>query len=366
MKKDKRMHDESKTLYHMDRVIEHFDKGERIAPVHIDAGIAKFCNVSCVFCYGDYQEKQNGVYIKKEPLFQMMKDAGEIGVRSVAIIGDGEPTCNPHFYKSLYVGKEAGLSLSTSTNGVLLNTKERRKAILENCEWMRFCLSAGTREGYNLIHRRDKFDNVKKNIEAIVNEKERGNYKIDIGLQSVFVPTLMGQEMVEEAKLAVNAGVDYFVIKQCSLPDEGQTGMMQFDLSDYDKPEVINGLKEAESYSNDRTDIIVKWGTMDLKGQRPYNGCPSIPLISDISGNGDWFPCGHMFGTKKQFEKYKFGNLHETTLKEMVRSNKYWDIIKDMRYNFDVHKDCKGACRQDAVNKFVYDYLDKPKGINFL
>ena len=48
----KRLMDGTKMLWHMDRIIDHFDKNKRVAPVHIDMGIAKFCNVNCIFCYG--------------------------------------------------------------------------------------------------------------------------------------------------------------------------------------------------------------------------------------------------------------------------------------------------------------------------
>lgn len=363
--RDQRRMDGSKTLWHMDRVIEHFDRGERIAPVHIDMGIAKFCNMKCVFCYGMYQNPSKE-YIHREPLLQTMRDAGEIGVRSIGFIGDGEPTCNPHVYEGLIEGKKAGLDMAISTNGLLVNTSYRMVSILENCEWMRFCLSAGTKEGYKTIHNVDEFDTVKKNIEALVKLREGFRYKCEVGLQAVFVPNLMEREMVEEAKLATALGVDYFVIKQCSLPDEGQTGMVQFDLEDYDKPEVVDALREAESLSTDRTQIIPKWNVISQKGEKPYEGCPSIPLIWEMSGNGDAYPCGFMFGGKPQFEEYRFGNVHETRLKEMVESERYWNIIKKMRHEFDVQKQCKGCCRQDQVNRFLDDYLSTPRGRNFI
>ena len=363
---DKRKMDGSKTLWHMDRVIAHFNEGKRIAPVHIDMGIAKFCNIGCVFCYGNSQVPQKRL-IERETLLQTMREAGEIGVRSIAIIGDGEPTCNPAYYDALYEGKKAGLSLSTSTNGVLLDTPERRKAILENTEWMRFCFSAGTREGYKKIHQADKFDKVVRNIEAMVNEKERGNYKCDVGMQAVFVPTLMAKEMVEESKLAKKLGVDYFLIKQCSLPEENKAvGMMKFDLNDYDKPEVIAALEECEAMSDSKTQIIPKWNTMKLKGKKPYKHCLAIPLLSEISGNGDFYPCGYFFGDKSEFEKYKFGNLHETSLKEIINSEKYWKIIHELRHKFNTQTQCKGSCRQDHLNIFLDDYLNKPQGINFI
>lgn len=372
MKKDKRMHDTTKALYHMDRVIEHFDNDKRIAPVHIDMGLAKFCNVKCVFCYGLYQS-QSKEYIKKDALVNLMRDTGEIGIKSIGYIGDGEPTCNPNWQEGLYEGNKAGMDMAISTNGALLTTPEKRKTILENCEWMRFCFSAGTREGYKLIHGVDKFNQVVKNIEAIVNEKQKGNYKCDIGLQGVFVPTLMAKEIVEEAKLANKLGVDYMVMKQCSLPKGSEkVGMMQFDLNDYDKPEILDAMKEAESLSTNKTQIIIKWDLIKQKGRKPYEGCLAIPLLLQISGNGDVYPCGHMYQDQgkptkdKKFEQYKIGNVHNERFKDMINSNKYWDIVKKMK-TFDVHKDCSGCCRHDKLNEFLYNYTEnKPSGINFI
>jgi hypothetical protein len=60
----KRRMDGTKLLWHMDRVNDRYIKGNRVAPIHIDMGIAKFCNISCVFCYGKYQ-KIKPVFIKR-------------------------------------------------------------------------------------------------------------------------------------------------------------------------------------------------------------------------------------------------------------------------------------------------------------
>ncbi len=364
MKTDKRRMDGSKLLWHMDRVLE-WEKGMRIVPVHIDMGISKFCNINCVFCYGIYQNRSKEI-IQKDALLSTMKDAGKIGVRSIAIIGDGEPTCNPHLYDALREGKKAGVSLSLSTSGVLIDNDERRKIVLENTEWMRFCLAAGTREQYKQFHRVDKFERVRKNIEMLVNMRDQIGLKCDIGLQAVYVPGVMNQAMIDEAHLAVQLGVDYFVIKQCSLPDGNRkVGDIEFNSEEYNDERNIQALKTAENYSTVRTQVIPKWNVIAQKGIRDYQGCPSIPFISEISGNGDWFPCGFMFGNKKEYVDYKFGNLHEQSLKQIWESERYWKIVNKMK-NYNVHKDCKGCCRQDQVNRDLSHYLDKPKGINFI
>ncbi len=357
--------DDTKLLWHMDRVKDYFDRGERVAPIHIDMGLSKFCNINCVYCYGIYQNLEP-VLIEKDALLQTMRDAGEIGVKSIGFIGDGEPTCNPHMYEALHEGKVSGLDMALSSNGVKLDEEWKRYAVLDNCTWMRFCLSAGTKDGYHMMHRKDKWDVVKKNIEDMVETKARTGSKCELGLQAVFVPTLMAEEMVKEAEFAAETGIDYFVIKQCSLPDkEKQCGMMHFDLNDYDKPEIIDALQRCEDMSTDKTKVIVKWNVMANKGKKDYEGCPSIPFISEMSGNGDWFPCGYMFGNKPEWQDYKFGNVHEQSLKEIWESDRYWDIIKKME-GLNVQEKCYGACRQDKCNEFCDTYKNEPKGVNFI
>jgi len=361
---DNRKMDGTKMLWHMDRVIQHFDKGERVAPVHIDWGLSKFCNISCVFCFGKFQNMKKE-FIQREPLLQSVKDAGEIGVKSIAFIGDGEPTLNPNLYDALMVGKTAGLSMAISTSCVALDTDEKIRSVLECCDWMRVSISAGDREDYKKVHKVDVFDTVVRNIERMVELKNKYGYKCDIGMQSVFVPGIMN--MTKEAELAVKLGVDYFVIKQCSLPEKNESvGGVSFDVNTYDSPEIIADLKGAEACTTEKTKIIPKWGTIARKGKREYNNCPAVPLISEISGNGDWFPCGYFFGNKPEYDDYRFGNIHNNSLKEIFESDRYWKIIKHFRETFDSHKECVGSCRLDACNKFISDYLNKPSGINFI
>jgi len=355
----------TKLLWHMERVRKHFDGGRRVAPIHIDWGLSKFCDISCVFCFGVFQNLKRE-FIQREPLLQSIREAGEIGVKSIGFIGDGEPLMNPYVYDALKMGKAMGIDMAISTNGVTLDTEEKALTVLNSCAWMRFCLSAGDREGYKKIHRVDRFDIVVENIRRIVGLKEKIGSKCDIGLQAVFVPEFMQDDMVVEAKLAVGLGVDFFVIKQCSLPVGNKSvGKISFDINTYDDAGTIKRLEEAESYSTERTKIIPKYLTMARKGRRPYDGCKAVPFISEISGNGNWFPCGYWFSNKPEYAKYKFGNIHEKSLKEIFESDRYWDVIKTM-YDLDVHKECHGSCRLDAANEFVSNYLDRPNGINFI
>jgi radical SAM protein with 4Fe4S-binding SPASM domain len=355
----KRSTDSTKLLWHMDRVIQHYNGGERVAPIHIDVGLTKTCNADCIFCYGAYQNMNGAIMSRKAVIDNLVNSAADIGVRSLAYIGDGEPTCNPAYWDALKVGKSRGLYQQTSTNGILVNNDERRAAILENCNWMRFSLSAGTREGYKAIHRVDKWDVVKKNVEDLVKYKDKHNLKCDIGVQM----DLMAKEVIPEAKFALESGVDYFLIKQCSLPDAGETGMAQFDVKAYDDSRMVELLQQAQSMSNERTDIVPKWNIINLKGAKKYEHCVGVQLIPEVSGNGDVYPCAYFFGNPK-YDDYKYGSLEDSTLEQIVSSERYWKIVKRMNEEFDPKTQCKGCCRQDKSNEFIWEYLHPPKGLN--
>ena len=360
----KRYMDGTKLLFHMDRVIDHYDKNKRIAPIHIDVGLTKKCNIHCCFCYGYYQNMSGEIIERKALLDNLVTPAAKIGVKSLGFIGDGEPTLNPACYEALILGKKLGLSMAISTNGVLVDDDYKRASILESCEWMRFCICSVNDEGYKKIHRSGHRKKVMENIEKLIEYKIKHNLKCEIGLQMVFVPTMMLDDVIEVSQYAIDVGADYFVIKQCSLPDGGESGITQFSLSDYEKPEVKDVLKRAEAMSTDKTDIVPKWNIIALKGEKKYERCAGIQLLPEISGDGGIYPCAYFFGGNRP--ELCYGNVHDKSLEEIIFSDKYWEIVDHMGKKFNPKKECKGCCRQDKTNEFIWEYLHPPKGVNFI
>ena len=94
-------------------------------------------------------------------------------------------------------------------------------------------------------------------------------------------------EIIPFAKLAVDLGVDYGVIKHCSDDEMGTLGV---DYSKYDQ--LYSELEEAESYSNDTTKIIVKWDKIKNKGKPSYKRFYGPQFLLQISGSGLVAPSG--------------------------------------------------------------------------
>lgn len=357
MKENKFLFDGNKLLWHMERVEKHFKHGQRIAPLHIDIGATKLCNAKCIYCYGLFQKMSNDI-IPGDVLIKLFHDAPLLGVKSLVVTGDGEPTLNPALYEACEIGHMNGLDLGIATNGIFLDEK-KLDTILSTCTWLRFNLSAVDEVGYKSIHGVPKWKCVQANIKKAIELKEKKGYKCTIGLQMVLVPQCLDY-VVPEAKWAVENKVDYFVIKQFS--DPGCKEMQPFNLNWYDNLDTQLRLHEAEKLSNFKTKIIAKWGMIHSKGKRAYSHCADCPLLFQISGSSKCYPCGYLFGD----DRYCYGDLKEQSLGEILKSEHYWDIIKHMRYDFDVHKECKGCCRHDFTNAFIDNYLNPPDHINFI
>ena len=353
----KYLFDGHKMAYHMERVYQHFRDGKRIYPLHVDIGATKACNAKCIYCYGTFQ-KMNGDIIPREPLLNIFDTAAGLGIKSITVTGDGEPTLNPTIYEALVLGKSKGLDIGFATNGIALNMN-KIKVLLDTCTWVRFNLSAVHHKSYKEIHGVDVWDKVMRNLELAVQIKSITKSKCTLGLQMVLIPQAL-DEVIPEANLAVALGFDYFVIKQFS--DPGCDELSRFSLDWYDRPDVLEILKQAESLSNEVTKIVPKYDMIHSKGIRKYDRCVDCALLFQISGTSKCYPCGFLFGN----EKFCYGDLKKQTLKEILDSEHYWEVIKYMREKFDVHKDCTGCCRHDFINEFLWNYLHPPEHLNFI
>jgi radical SAM protein with 4Fe4S-binding SPASM domain len=321
----------------------------------MDIGVTKACNAKCIYCYGIFQ-KMTGEIVPADVLYRLFQDAPKLGIKSLTLTGDGEPTLNPGVYNAVTVGKANGLDIGFATNGIAL-TSDKIKVLLNSCTWLRFNLSAADQLSYKTIHGVDAWNKVQANIwEATRLKRELGS-KCTIGLQMVLIPEAE-KSVLPESLFAIATGVDYFVIKQYS--DPGCKEMSPFDLDRYDEMQRL--LKVAAGMSTERTQIIPKFSTIAAKGKRPYDNCVDCPLIFQISGNGKCYPCGFLFGD----EEYCYGDLNKQSLQEILDSDRYWRIIHYMRHGFNVHTQCKGSCRHDKTNEFIWNYLQIPEHLNFI
>jgi len=317
-------------------------------PLHIDMGIHKSCNIKCVYCYGVKQVK-SPEFIPEDDLWDLADDAKECGIKSLAIIGDGEPTMNSGLYSFVQHAKMLELDVAVATNGLLL-TPLQIEILTKSLVWLRFNISAVNKYDTIMGARPNSFRKFSKVVKYAVEHKDN----CTIGLQMVAIPDCF-DEIIPLAKKAIEWGVDYLVVKQFS--DGGEGMPIHFDMGRYKEAE--DALRIAEQMSTERTRIVAKWSAIKdsiaitNNMEWSFDRCIDLPLLFQISGNGKCYPCGYFFGN----DLYCYGDLTKQRLKDILRSERYWEVIKKVAET-PLAQLCRGQCRHCETNRFI-DRLTK-------
>jgi len=345
--------DGCKLLWYQDKLSDWIN-GERIVPISVDIGIHKGCNIRCLFCYGLFQKK-SAEYIPTHHLLRFAEDCGNVGIKGVAIIGDGEPTLNRGLYPFVCALSDNNVKSAVATNGLLLDSR-KIDILVDNCSWLRFNVSA-IEDKYPIIHQGAKitdFRRLEKLLEHTVSHKK----DCTIGLQMVLIPECFDQ-IIPFVSWAVKLGVDYAQIKQFS--DAGEGMPMHFDMKEYDKVKEL--LKTAENMTTDKTKIKIKWKAMEdaknikLLKQWDFDNCVDLPFLFQISGDGKCYPCGYLFNN----EEYCYGDITKESLIEILESDKYWNIIDKIKNKVLIEL-CEGQCRHTCSNQFMDRFVKTYKG----
>lgn len=332
--------DGTKIRWYKDRV-DAWERGERIAPITIDAALTRSCNAKCGFCYAATQANE-GFPITEKIAKDFLDDAREIGVVGVSFVSDGESTINPCFASAVEHGHDIGLQMASGTNAINL-FRPKMERLLKCFTYLRVNISAGTREGYKEVMGVDFYDQVVQNIRDMVEIKRQQRLDTTIGIQMVVTPD-NGHEIIPFAKLGRDLGVDYAVAKHCSDTEDGQLGI---DYSKYKS--MYDTFREAESYSTKAYSVVVKWSKIEEEGKRTYKRCYGALFLLQMSGSGLVAPCGMLFGEK--FTRYHLGNICEKRFKDIWASDEYWSVMNHLASpQYNAQCTCGSLCLQHLTN----------------
>lgn len=311
--------DSHKLSYHIDRV-NAWSAGERIAPVSVDMSLTRACGAMCSFCYAMMQESQARSSIKVNHALNLLDDFADIGIKSVSLVSDGESTLAKAYVPFIQHASKLGIDVGNATNGWEWGP-EKIEAVLPYLTWVRFTVAAGTPEGYATVmykgpEHTEVFDRAIQNIKYAVDLKRRNNLSVTLGIQMVLMPHLK-DEIIPFAQLGLDLGVDYAVIKHCSDDESHTLGI------NYQEYESLHGLLEqAESMSNDKTKIIVKWDKIKDGDKPSYSRFYGPQFLLQISGSGLVAPSGMFFNAR--YSKLHIGNFTEERFKDIWNSERYW------------------------------------------
>ncbi len=311
--------DSHKLSYHMDRV-EAWEAGERIAPVSVDMALTRACGAMCSFCYAMMQESQARSSVSVPRALNLLDDFAAVGIRSVSLVSDGESTLSNAYVPFIQHAAKLGIDVGNATNGWEWEP-EKIEQVLPHLTWVRFTVAAGRPESYaDIMYKGPEhtkvFDRAMEHIRYAVELKRRKSLSVTLGIQMVLMPSLK-DEIIPFAQLGIDLGVDYAVIKHCSDDEQHTLGI---DYSQYESLHDL--LVQAESMSNERTKVIVKWSKIKDGDKPSYKRFYGPQFLLQISGSGLVAPSGMFFNAR--YSKLHIGNFTEERFSDIWKSARYW------------------------------------------
>ena len=144
------------------------------APISINLDITTACNYACDHCV-DMDILNQPIKYSHDKLRDSLKLMAERGLRSVIVIGGGEPTVYRHFEDAILWMKELGLQVAIVSNGSGMKRIDTIADSLEEGDWIRLSLDSGSDETFQAMHKPRRpitLDEICEGV-ALVKRKER-------------------------------------------------------------------------------------------------------------------------------------------------------------------------------------------------
>ncbi|MCA8920721.1 MAG: radical SAM protein [Planctomycetes bacterium] len=122
------------------------------APLSINLDLTTACNYRCDHCV-DMDILNKNIRYDDDKLFEGLKVMAERGLKSVIVIGGGEPTLYPRFNEAIELMKGLGLKVGIVTNGSRMDKILEVAHLFEPEDWVRLSLDSGSDEVFQAMHK---------------------------------------------------------------------------------------------------------------------------------------------------------------------------------------------------------------------
>ena len=205
-------------------------------PNNMMVALSNFCNHQCVFCaYHKSRAHVVGakarVSIDKDFLWDVMRQAHELGTREIGLYTTTEPFTSAMLEEAVARAKEIGFDYIYLTTNGSLATPQRIRTVFENgLNSIKYSINAADRESYKRLHGKDDWGKVIENLKAA--DAIRKEVNPDIGIFVSFIECCYTQGHGERLKEQIAQWVDKVYVLQGtnqggSMYDELQSGIVQ-------------------------------------------------------------------------------------------------------------------------------------------
>jgi pyruvate-formate lyase-activating enzyme len=240
----------------------------RLAPISINLDLTTACNYRCTHCI-DWDILNSKHRHRDQELRDAMSEMAARGMRSVILIGGGEPTLYPGFAEFVGHLKKLRQQVAIVSNGSRGDRLAAAAVHLDEGDWIRLSLDAGSNELFVAMHRPAGKDVDLDSICAWIPRIKERSPKVRIGYS--FIITWRGSsrddenllenihEIVMATERAKRSGFDYISLKPVLERREDGAEVMDPDKAASGLAEVVRRIQvevvRAKAFADERFSV---------------------------------------------------------------------------------------------------------------
>ena len=346
-------------------------KAPEFAPISINLDLTTDCNFKCPHCI-DGEIINTGKTLDLNYVKTLIRAWAKKGLKSVILIGGGEPVLYPYFEEVVKFLKGLSLQVGIVSNGTNMKKIENICNFLDKRDWVRLSLDAGTNETFQKIHRPRMNINL-DGVMAQVKKMRQKNSDFQMGFSFLIIGdrkkvnginlTNNIKEIVPSAKLAKENGFNYLSLKPFISPE----GERSTTISKANLAKIRQEIKKAKTLEDKNFKVIESINLLcfydkDLKKamQKQPQICHaqffrSVVIPAGVYGCSLW----------RGFQSTKISESNQKITKDYYR--KLYQNRGKLTKRFDAQKNCQSvSCLYAPLNCWVEDLIRSPQKIKAL
>lgn len=355
------LYSDLKAAWHIDR-IQQLREGKQIAPVELQFILSDLCNQDCYFCAyraeqglssEGFVEWKDGKRVHNpnrrmptQKAMEILRDARELGAKSVIFTGGGEPTAHPHHLQVFQHALDLGYECSLNTNGLVL--RKGWEGLYPRFVYIRISVDAGNAEEYARIRRvpASQYETVLGHIRQMTEAAQGKECVVGVG----YVVTPDNYEHVfEGVERLRETGVAY--VRLASMQSQEQ------QVAYGDHYEDAKHVCENAQYLSTETFKVVNLFDLTQGVQAADRFCGMQQFVCYIGGNLKIYRCCYTAYTALG----EIGDLHHQSFREWFESGAKRMLIE----HFDARA-C-AVCPLEHKNQRMRYMIDPaPPHVNFV
>ncbi len=347
---------------------------KNFSPISINLDLTTSCNYACSHCI-DMNILNNGIRFDYDKLLSSLDNLVKKGLKSVIIIGGGEPTVSPYFVNIVSFLKEKNIEIGIVSNGSRPDTINKILPILEKKDWIRYSLDSASNKLFKDMHLPKKKTVTLEWICENVQKSSKEFPEVVFGFSFIIVWNNLRtnntdileniDEMYDATALAKKSGFKYISFKPFLDREENNSevigGIRNEEFNKNIKEKIKRNLLDCEKLQTEKfkvirsTNLTVFMENLADKYQNQPTKCHMHYFRQVLSPLGT-FSCPVYRNV--QLAKVGDKNSYSDSKKFSESGSKTMEIVN----NFDASKICKDVvCLYNDANWFIENLIKDNK-----